>query len=192
MNSRKKRSMAINRKQLFINRGFQTRFIVKFFLILVLGGAISAGLTLFATQDTLTSSFIDSKLVIQNTSLAIMPSVIYTTLITTFLLGLVVIMVTLLVSHKIAGPMYRFEKDIDRVTKGDLKSRINIRKGDQFQELATSLNVMIDHLNTDLAGILSDIEALAERAEKTDLPQEFQQEILALNDKMKFLFSLRR
>jgi methyl-accepting chemotaxis protein len=192
MNSRKKRSMAINRKQLFINRGFQTRFIVKFFLILVLGGVISTGLTLFTTQDTLTSSFVDSKLVIQNTALAIMPSVIYTTLITTFLLGLVVIMVTLLVSHKIAGPMYRFEKDIDRVTKGDLKSRINIRKGDQFQELATSLNALIDHLNTDLAGILSDIEALAERAEKIDLPQEFQQEILALNDKMKFLFSLRR
>ncbi|MBU0971753.1 MAG: hypothetical protein KKC20_13950 [Proteobacteria bacterium] len=138
MNPRKKKPTAIKRKQRFINPGFQARFIVTFCLILILGGGITIALTLFNTQDTLTSSFTNSKLVIQNTSLAIMPSVIYTTLITTALIGLVVILVTLLVFHKIVGPIFRFEKDIERVTRGDLKSRITIRKGDQFQELAMS------------------------------------------------------
>ncbi|MBA3009307.1 MAG: methyl-accepting chemotaxis protein [Proteobacteria bacterium] len=187
MNPRKKNPTAIKRKQVFINKSFQARFIVKFCLILVLGGLISIGLTLFNTQDTLTSSFTDSKLVIQNTSLAIMPSVIYTTLITTALVGLVVIMVTLLVSHKIAGPMFRFEKDIDRISKGDLKSRISIRKGDQFKEVATSLNAMIESLNKNLSDIQTDVTALAE---KQDLPEALHREIVHLNEKINTRFKL--
>jgi len=187
MNPRKKKPTAVKRKQVFINKDFQTRFIVKFCLILVLGGLISIGLTLFNTQDTLTSSYTDSKLVIQNTSLAIMPSVIYTTLITTALVGLIVIMVTLLVSHKIAGPMFRFEKDIDRISKGDLKSRINIRKGDQFKEIATSLNAMIEKLNEDVADIKTDIDQLFN---SEDLPKELREKLSDLNKKIESRFTL--
>ncbi|MEH0019749.1 MAG: methyl-accepting chemotaxis protein [Desulfobacter sp.] len=161
MNPRKKKPSAIKRRQLYINKEFQTRFIFKFCLILVLSGAISIGLTLLNTSDTLTTTYMNSKLVIQSTSLAILPSVIYTTLITTLVVGMVVIMVTLLVSHKIAGPMYRFEKDINRVAKGDLRSRIRIRKGDQFQELAVSLNHMIDSLSARVSDVKHEADALA-------------------------------
>jgi len=187
MNPRKKKPTAIKRKKHFINPGFQARFIVKFCLILILGGGITIGLTLFNTQDTLTSSFTNSKLVIQNTSLAIMPSVIYTTLITTALIGLVVIMVTLLVSHKIAGPMFRFEKDIERVTRGDLKSRINIRKGDQFQEMATSLNTMIESLNNRVVDIRDTVHVLAG---KKELPKTCSEEIAQLDEKINRHFKL--
>jgi methyl-accepting chemotaxis protein len=189
MNLKKKKS-ALKRKQRFIKKEFQIRFIVKFCLILLFGGAIAAGLTLFNTNGSLTTTFVNSKLLIQNTSLAILPSVLYTTLITTGLIGLVVVMLTLIVSHKIAGPMFRFEKDIARVTKGDLKSRINIRKGDQLQELATSLNTMIDHLNTELSEISADIDDIAGKAENTDLPPGFSQDLRGLNDKIKSRFRL--
>ncbi len=90
-----------------------------------------------------------------------MPSVIYTTLITTVVIGLVVIMVTLLVSHKIAGPMYRFDSDIKRIADGDLKFRIRIRKGDQFQEVALSLNTMIESLAGRVSAIKKNADDLA-------------------------------
>lgn len=129
-------------------------------MVLVLGGILSVSLTLFNTQGTLTTSYINSKLVIQSTSLAIMPSVIFTTLITTIILGIVAGFVTLLVSHKIAGPMYRFENDIQRIATGNLKDRIRIRQGDQFQEMANSLNQMIDNLSTSVTDIGKEVEQL--------------------------------
>ncbi len=183
----KKKPNPIKRRQLYINRDFQTRFILKFCLILLLGGAISIGLTFFNTQESLTSSFSNSKLVIQNTSLAIMPSVIYTTLISTLVIGLIVIMVTLLASHKIAGPMFRFEQDINNIAAGDLKSRIDIRKEDQFQAIATSLNNMIDSLNTKFSDIKRDANALAE---KKDLPESYRREIVRFNEKINTHFIL--
>ncbi|MBI9088594.1 MAG: methyl-accepting chemotaxis protein [Desulfobacterium sp.] len=175
------------RKQYYINKSFQTRFIIYFFFILILGGAISIGLTLFNTQGTLTSSFIDSKLVIRNTSLAIMPSVIYTHLFTTAVVGIISIIVTLLFSHKIAGPMYRFEKDIDRISKGDLKNRVTIRQGDQLQGVETALNAMIHSLNMKLVSIKTDIETLAP---KKDLPEDLHREIIRLKDKIDSAFTL--
>ncbi|MDD9301718.1 MAG: methyl-accepting chemotaxis protein [Desulfobacter sp.] len=75
------------------------------------------------------------------------PSCPRCTLITTVLIGVLGGLVTLLVSHKIAGPMYRFEADIQRVARGDLKFRIQIREKDQFQDLAVSLNQMIKALH---------------------------------------------
>ena len=180
-------SPRFKRKQIYIKKDFQTRFIIRFLLILLLGGAISIGLIMFNTQGTLTSAFVNSKLVIQSTALAILPSVIFTTIITTLVLGIIVVLVTLVVSHKIAGPMYRFEKDIDRVAAGDLKHRIHIRQGDQFQEMVTALNTMITELNRNLSDIREDVAAFSTHP---DLPESLRQDIHSLKHKIESRFIL--
>ena len=169
MNPKKNRPSPIKRRQYYIKKDFQTRFIIKFVLILVVGGILSVLLTFMNNQDTLTAVYANSKLSVQNTSLAIMPSVVFTTLITTLALGVVAVVVTLLVSHKIAGPMFRFEKDINRIALGDLKSRIHIRKGDQFQELAVSLNDMIQSL----ANRVLSIRGMADPDTRQNIDEKF-------------------
>lgn len=62
--------------------------------------------------------------------------------------------------------MFRFVKDIVRISEGDLKSWVHIRKGDQFEVLALSLNVMVESLNKKVSSICETIDALAEYAEK--------------------------
>ena len=169
MNPRRKKPAGVKRRQYYIKKDFQARFIVKFVIILVAGGILSVGLTFLNTQDTLTAVYANSKLTIQNTSLAIMPSVVFTMLITTLVLGLVVVAVTLLVSHKIAGPMFRFEKDIQRIASGDLQSRIQIRKGDQFQELAVCLNQMVEGL----AGKLTEVRQASDETMRQSIDEKF-------------------
>lgn len=168
---------SVFRRQVYIKKKFQNNFIFKFTMVLVLGGILSVSLTLFNTQGTLTTSYINSKLVVQSTPLAIMPSVIFTTLITTIILGIVAGFVTLLVSHKIAGPMYRFENDIQRIATGNLKDRIRIRHGDQFQEMANSLNQMIDSLNISVTEIGKEVEQLVN---SETLPDECKTSLVGL------------
>ncbi|MEA2060886.1 MAG: HAMP domain-containing protein [Thermodesulfobacteriota bacterium] len=163
----KKNRKKIQRRQVYINRSFQTGFILKFCLILFLGGLISIALTYFTTSDTITSTFANSRLVVENTSTAILPSVVVTNLITTAVVLLIAVVVTLFVSHKIAGPMYRFEKDIQRISTGDLKSHIHIRDGDQFGEMVTSLNAMVDSLNSRVGAIKEEIDRLDQAAENS-------------------------
>ena len=155
------KNTGVKRRQYFIKKGFQARFMALFVIILILGAVVTVGVTLMTNNGSLTSTYVDSKLVIQNTSLAILPSVVYTTVLTTFFIGVVAVLVTLLVSHKIAGPIYRFEKDIRLVAQGDLTTRINIRKDDQFQELAVSLNTMIESLAARISDVKKEADTVA-------------------------------
>ena len=51
-----------------------------------------------------------------------------------------VAMMTVFFSHKLAGPVFRFEKALRRVIDGDYTDVIKLRKGDQLNNLADLLN----------------------------------------------------
>lgn len=173
----KQGTKTFKRKQYFINKKFQAGFILKFIAVLIFGALLSVGVTMLTTQETLTSSFEGSKLVIEKTSLAILPSVVFTNIVTTLIIGIIVIVVTLLISHKIAGPMFRFEKDLEEISQGNLQKHIQTRQGDQFSSVAKNLNNMVGNLNEKLSEVQGDLKRLAEAAIAQDLPQDFRDDL---------------
>lgn len=54
---------------------------------------------------------------------------------------------TILASHRVAGPMYRFEKMVDDLIWGRYSRRIRIRKGDEFREMEGLLNTLAETLD---------------------------------------------
>ena len=46
----------------------------------------------------------------------------------------------LILTHRIAGPIYRFEAFLEQVIRGENDGPVRIRKGDEFQELANRIN----------------------------------------------------
>jgi methyl-accepting chemotaxis protein len=178
------------RRQYFIKRGFQSTFILKFCLIILIGIILSTGLLFLFSQGTLTSSFQQSRLVIKNTSLAILPAVIYTNLITLGLITLATIMVTLFVSHKIAGPLFRFEKELKEIEKGDLTKSVRLRKKDQTTDLADSLNKMTAGLHEKVLEIRTGVENLIELASKQNAPQELIEDLNHLHQKIGMNFKI--
>ena len=79
--------------------------------------------------------------------------------------GLVVaLIITLFFPHSFAGPLYRIERDIkEKIGEGDLTARFHLRKGDNVNELADSLNSMLEKLNLkmmDIKTISNDLSRL--------------------------------
>ncbi len=61
-----------------------------------------------------------------------------------FLYIVIITLFSFFISHKIAGPLYRFEKDVRSLAKdGDLTKMFKLRKRDEMQELAEALNIMV-------------------------------------------------
>jgi len=54
----------------------------------------------------------------------------------------IVLLVAGIVSHRMAGPIYKFEKSAAALCSGDLTHRVFLRKGDQLLELQEALNEM--------------------------------------------------
>ncbi|MDL2121643.1 MAG: hypothetical protein LWX51_00875 [Deltaproteobacteria bacterium] len=165
------------RRQYFIKKDYQFKFILKFCIVVLVGAFISTGLLFLFSQGTLTSSFDNSRLVIRNTSFAILPAVILTNIITLVLITLSSIVVIMFISHKIAGPMFRFEKDLTDIGKGNLVKKISLREKDQFAEIATSMNNMTMELHNKVLSIESEVERLIESAKKQNAPDIFIEEL---------------
>ena len=53
-------------------------------------------------------------------------------------------------SHRIAGPIYHFEKSAQAIRDGDLSVNFNVRKTDELKDTASSLEEMVESLRKDI------------------------------------------
>jgi methyl-accepting chemotaxis protein len=50
------------------------------------------------------------------------------------------LLTALIISHRIAGPVYRIETALERWKNGNVESNLHLRTGDEFQKLADAYN----------------------------------------------------
>ena len=67
--------------------------------------------------------------------------IIYVLIGSEIVLVFLVFLMSIFVSHKIAGPIYRLRKFLDEISGGVFTKKVNFRKGDYFLELADDMNV---------------------------------------------------
>lgn len=63
------------------------------------------------------------------------------------------VLLTIFYSHKLAGPVYRFEMVCHHIIEGKYTDKINLRKGDEMQNLASLLNEVIIKTNERLINL---------------------------------------
>jgi len=62
---------------------------------------------------------------------------------TSFILLIIIAGFSIILTHRIAGPVYNLEKTLDRLNQGEDVNLIKLRDGDELQELATKINKVI-------------------------------------------------
>jgi methyl-accepting chemotaxis protein len=55
----------------------------------------------------------------------------------------IMFLVSMFVSHRFAGPVYRFERSAQVLSTGDLTHRVSLRTGDDLMELQDEMNAMV-------------------------------------------------
>jgi len=61
--------------------------------------------------------------------------------------------ISILISHKIAGPIFKFKKEIrGMIETGDISKRIFLRQGDELKDLADLLNQLLDMIEATTSG----------------------------------------
>lgn len=60
----------------------------------------------------------------------------------------IVFVVSIFLSHKIAGPMYKLKNHLQSIREGGEVKPIFFRNGDNFHEIAEEVNLLMDHLSS--------------------------------------------
>lgn len=166
----------IKRRNYFIDRSFQAKFVVIFCLIVFLASALAMGVLLHLSKGSNTVAIENTQVIVKTTADFILPLTFQTILISFILAALACILLTIAFSHKISGPLYRLTKEVDAVQSGDLTRVFKTRGADQLQKFSESLFKMTNTLRCDCADLKARYQSLKSFLES----KEF---VLSLQDK---------
>lgn len=127
----------VARKKFMVERGFQIRFMAVIIIAMVLI-ALVTGMSMYtAVMQTLVNQF-------HGESLAVIQHAITAKLfVRSLLLILAIAIISVFISHRIAGPIYKFERILEAMAAGEKVREITLRKHDEFYRLARAINELI-------------------------------------------------
>ncbi len=156
------------RKNYFIDKTFQAKFILKFCVLLISTSLLIGVLIYYFNQSSTTVAFENLRVVVKTTSDFILPIMLEILIIVTLLTAIATIVVTLFTSHKIAGPLYKLKIELEKMRNGNLSSQIRIRSTDQLQVVATDFNEFRMGLNDSVSTIKNNWKSIKEHCLKNN------------------------
>lgn len=139
------------RRNYFINKEFQGRYIFNYFILATLGSLLFIIVFSFFSSNTLSIVYDNYHL-----QLGVTPGILFKKILSTQWLfvvlgGGIVVVITMILTHRVAGPFYRFEKTLDQMIEGDISNKIVLRQKDEGKELAQKINAFSFALGDKLA-----------------------------------------
>ncbi|HBE88063.1 MAG TPA: hypothetical protein DDW67_02860 [Elusimicrobia bacterium] len=166
---------AFQRKTILIKKGLQYRYMA-LITMSVLVAFLIVGLDLIWTI----SKMVNERPMMQP-MLEEMASMGPLFLIKMVMYMIIVLIMSAVVSHRMAGPIFKFEKSCATLAEGDLTYRVWLRKGDhledlqeQFNNMAAALQQSVKESKNSVAGVKSRLEAVAAKPEAGPLKAELE------------------
>ncbi len=144
------------RRNYFINREYQGRTIFHYFLLVIAGSILFSLVFSLVSSNTISIVYDNYHLKLGTTPDILLGRIFSAQWFFIVVCGAAVILITLFLTHRVAGPFYRFEKSVDAMIRKDISGNIHLRKKDEGKGVAERLN----RFNQILAGHLTAVESL--------------------------------
>ena len=135
------------RRNYFIKKGFQSRFIFPFLIVSFLGLAVSVSVFVWTSYEK-----IDSVLYSMRIPREMMGVFFYREAVIANIAAVAVVAVMFVFTagglfKKVTGPLSAAQYGLRRLIEGDLRARIQLRAGDEFADFAGQINAMAKKLD---------------------------------------------
>jgi len=130
------------RKQYLLKKGFQLRFMIVIIVSMVLITLVTSLSIYSAVMETLVTQFHGENLAL------IKHAITYKLLMRSLLLIFAIAIISIFISHHLAGPVYKFEHTIRALAQGKEVKEIGLRKRDEFYGLAEAINHLIKSMKS--------------------------------------------
>ncbi len=138
------------RRNYFIKKDLQGKYIFSFFLFVITGSIIFTLIFSLISADTLSIVYENNKLQIGKTPLILLKELLSAHWIFIIAGGFSVVILSMFLTHRFAGPIYRFERSLEEMIKGNFAFQITLRTKDEGKELAGKINELITVIASDV------------------------------------------
>ena len=146
--------MGVNRrKNYFINKDFQSRFILRFVLTTTLWAVAAIALFAYFAKKRLQDALYTTHLKVSSPGELLLSSAVSAHAVALVLFVVLLAYAIYALSKKLSVPLYILKKDIARIAGGDLATEVSLREEDEFQYLASDVDAMRKELDGKLIKI---------------------------------------
>ncbi len=156
--------MKNQRKKYFVKEGNQWGLLAGAVTLIFILAIVASGLFyIIANRNLENATYRAHFTALHNTMQLLLPWLILVNLI-----GLIIVVIlAIFYTHKIAGPTFHIMNDLKKLGEGDLTTRTNLRKNDRLQELAKSLNNAIEGIQQNVMEAKSHVTELEKTADNS-------------------------
>ena len=140
MNENKHKRKFLN---LSVEKEFQRWLLIRILGVIILSSVLAALILFFYARHETVTSFYSAHIKIRRVSDLLLPVIFCGASVSLFAGALL----AFFLPQKIAGPIFRIEKELQAVRDGDLTVVIKLRKHDTLKNFAASVNEVIADLN---------------------------------------------
>jgi methyl-accepting chemotaxis protein len=151
--------MPNRRRQIFVKGGDHRGLLVGAIILILVLVVVASGLFyILANRNLEQATYRAHFETLRNTMQLLLPWL----LIVNIVALIVVIILALFFTHKIAGPVYHLIVDLKKLKNGDLTVQTVFRKGDRFKEVASAMSETTENLRLIVADIKNDVAKISE------------------------------
>jgi len=148
------------RRNYFIKKNFQGKLILGYFLFVIGGCLFFIVLLGLFSADSLTINYKNYDIQLGQTPLMLLKEVIAAHWVFLVAGGTLLVIASIFLTHRIAGPFFRLEKALDNMSSGNLNDVIYLRKNDEGKDLADKINTFNEFLSSKIRNIRQHSQAI--------------------------------
>lgn len=146
------------RRNYFIKKKFQASFSARFALLVLVEALLIGALFFLVARGTITTGYRGAEFHVEHTASFFYISFALIILIAGIAMSMVGMAVFIFYSHRIAGPLFRFQKTLHEIALGDLTGRIRLRRKDQLGDLSDSMNRLTEELDRKIGSVKNELK----------------------------------
>lgn len=151
-----------------LERAFKIRFGLKLCLFTLVGAASLVVLLHLSLSRGLGSSYSSAIYAIYDLKIRVAPLIFASSyaLLVLAVVTAAIAVISVLFSHRIAGPLYRLERSLEEIASGDLTVVARLRGKDQLTALADEMNAMVRSLNHTSRSVIDAVDEIRAAEER--------------------------
>ena len=159
----------IKRRNYFIKPHIQGRFIVKIFVLMLFCCILYAAFFANFSTDSMTITYKDYHLMLGKTPIILFKDMLKAQGAFIVSGGIGVVIFALIISHRFAGPLYKFELCVKSMLEGDHAFTIELRPNDKGHELAELINLYNEKVAREICEMKEATAALGKKLAQCDV-----------------------
>ncbi len=153
------------RRNYFIKKELQGRYILSLFALVILGSILYTAIFSLCSELTFTMNCLSSG----KTSYLCLSEVLRVHWMSILSGGIIGAVIWVFLTHRVAGPLYRVERTIDKMALGDLDFNMKLRKHDEGKDLADAVNRLKNILASNIDSMRELSDAIDNNLKRTSI-----------------------